>query len=202
MLQTDVSTANYVASNTVTVVVMVAAAVVAVWLSWVSWSRFFASAERLRERQWEAERPPAASGERVDGSFDVRVSNARLPWPRPRRLVLSDGWLAFTVPGRSRPTLQVAADRLWMQIDEKDRLLIYGPSITRITISGVANLPGALGSRTFDDSSLVATLSAKGVRVPLGSRPRLPDSPKAKPVSPTVPGRGGPSWPWTRRGSR
>lgn len=202
MVTVIVPMADHWVSNTLTVVGILAAAAFSVWLAWFGWSRFLPVAAELRQRERAAQIPPSAERSTVNATFDVLAFNSRLPVRRPRHLALADGWLTFTVPGHSRPTLQVAAEHLWMQIDEKDRLLVYGPSIARITISRVADVDGALQSRPIDDSPLVATLAANGVRVPLGSRPRLPQGPKPERANLTALRRLGPSWPWAYRPSR
>lgn len=197
-----VPTADHWVSNTLTVVGILAAVAFSVWLAWFGWSRFLMAAVALRQRERAAKNAPSAERSTVNATFEVLASNARLPVRRPRRLALADGWLTFTVPGHARPTLQVAAEHLWMQIDEKDRLLVYGPSIARITISRVADVDGAVQSRPVDDSPLVATLAANGVRVPLGSRPRLPQGSQPERADLTALRRRGPTWPWAHRQAR
>jgi len=135
-------TADHRVSNTLTVVGILAVTALSVWLGWFRWSRFRQVVARLRQRERDAKNPPSAERTWVNATFDVLALNARVPVRRPRQLALADGWLTFTVAGHPRPTLQVAADQLWMQIDDKERLIVYGPSIARITISGVAGAEG------------------------------------------------------------
>jgi hypothetical protein len=181
---------------------ILAVTALSVWLGWFRWSRFRQVVARLRQRERDAKNPPSAERTWVNATFDVLALNARVPVRRPRQLALADGWLTFTVAGHPRPTLQVAADQLWMQIDDKERLIVYGPSIARITISGVAGAEGRLERRIEDDSPLVATLAANGVRVPSGSRPRLPAPPRPARHVAAAPRRRGLAWPWARRPSR
>lgn len=187
-----------VVGPTLAVLGFLAALALAVWGGWARYTHYRPQTEALRERAREALRPPTPGRDWVDLEVLVRASNARLPWPRTRVLTLRSGWLGFTAPGTTKPSVEVAVERLWMTVNDRDRLVIYGPSIAPITISLLPDATDTGGPSIIDDSPLVAALAANGVRVPSASRPRLPE-PAPPSVPRAAPRRSRLRWPWARR---